>query len=188
MEVAASLTHDTSSADTKRMLLNSAKTNAHYRLRSWTADVSVGHAFALGSGWNLRPEVGFTHISSRRGAARETGGGPLSLVVDARRTKASFISGAFTLQGKNDAVIRPRLSAGLRHQLAGEAGYASAALAGATTRLNVPGAERDRTLATVSAGATAIVSPGMKLFFGLNSEFGADSSGEGANVGFQMRF
>lgn len=187
-EVAASLTYDGSSADTDRTLVGGAKTSAHYRLRGWTGDVSVGHAFRFGNGWSLRPEVGFTHISSRRGSAAETGGGALSLDVDGRRTKASFISGAFTLKGEPSAAIRPWLSAGLRHQLDGDAVYASAGLTGVSARLEVPGAARDRTLATIGAGASAQVAPGTSVLAGINSEFGADSSGESANVGLRVQF
>lgn len=186
--VAASLTYDGSAADTDRVLIGGAKTSAHYRLHGWTGDVSIGHAFAFGNGWALRPEVGFTHISSRRGSASETGGGALSLDVNARRTKASFISGAFTLKGEPGAGIRPWLSAGLRHQLDADAVYASAGLTGVSAHFAVPGAARNRTLATIGAGASAQVAPGTTLFAGVNSEFGADSSGESANLGLRVQF
>ncbi|WP_336965317.1 autotransporter domain-containing protein [Sphingobium aquiterrae] len=187
-EIAASLSYDGSAADTDRTLFNGSRTSAHYRLRGWTTDLSLGRSFAIGGGWSLRPEVGLTQMSSRRGRATENGDGTWGLTVDARRTKASFLNGAFTLKGATAARISPWLSVGIRHQLSDTHSAATAAYIGVPDSLTVIGVTRNATLATVGAGATMQLSRATALFFGANSEFGADSSGESATVGLKIRF
>ncbi|PTQ09817.1 hypothetical protein CLG96_11615 [Sphingomonas oleivorans] len=187
-EIAASLSYDGSEADTDRTLFNGIRTSAHYRLRGWTGDMSLGRSFAIGDGWSLRPEVGLTHVSSRRGSATENGDVTWGLTVDARRTKATFLNGAFTLKGATEARISPWLSVGVRHQLSDTHSAATAAYVGVPDGLTIVGVKRNATLATIGAGATMQVSMGTALFFGANSEFGADSSGESATVGLKIRF
>lgn len=179
---------DGSSADSKRSLANGATASSHYKLRGWTFDLNAGYRFPIGGGWTLRPEAGVTHISSRRGAASESGAGALGLDVDARRTKATFVSGGLTLHGAETAQLRPWLSAGLRHQLDGRRSFATASLTGVSASFTVPGVVRSETLASVSGGVSYAVSPGVELFASGNSEFGADSSGEGATAGLRLRF
>lgn len=186
--IAASLSYDGSRADTDRSLLSGSKLNSHYRLRSWTADISLGHAFGLGDGWNLEPEIGFTHISSRRGSASETGDAVWALDVEGRRIRASFLRGALELHGAAEARLSPWLSAGVLHQLSGTHGFASAAYVGVPNGLTVAGVGRSKTLASVGAGANLRLSSAATLYAGVNSEFGAESSGQGATVGLRFLF
>lgn len=186
--IAASLSYDGSKADTKRSLFGGSNASSRYRLRSWTADLSLGRAFALADDWTIEPEIGVTHISSRRGSASETGDAVWALDVEARRTKATFLRGAFELRGSAEARISPWLSAGVLHQLSGRRTYATAAYAGVSDGLTLAGVGRSETLATVGAGANLRVSPTAALFFGTNSEFGAESSGQSATIGYRLRF
>ncbi len=187
-QIAASLSYDGSKADTERSLFGGSKVDSHYRLRSWTADLSLGHAFAVSKDWTLAPQVGVTHISSRRGSASETGDAVWALDVDARRTKASFLRGELALRASPQAQISPWLSAGVLHLLSGSRTFATGAYEGVADGLTVEGVGRSKTLATVGAGANLKVSPTATLFFGANSEFGAESNGQSANVGFRLRF
>jgi hypothetical protein len=187
-DVAGSFSYDGSSADTNRTLINGNKLSTHYRLRGWTADMSLGRSLAIGAGWSMRPEVGLTHISSHRGSAAENGDGIWALDVAAHRTKATFLNGGLALKGATAGGISPWLSVGIRHQLSGTRSSATAAFVGVPDGLTVAGVKRNATLANIGAGATVDLSTGMALFFGANSEFGADSSGESATVGLKIRF
>lgn len=186
--IAASLSYDGSKADTDRSLLSGSKLTSHYRLRSWTADISLGHAFGLGDGWSLEPEVGFTHISSRRGSASEKGDAIWALDVEGRRTKTSFLRGGLELHRAAEARIGPWLSAGVLHQMGGRSSLATAAYAGVPDYVTVAGVGRSKTLASVGAGASLRVSSAATLYAGVNSEFGAESSGQGATVGLRFLF
>ncbi|WP_237234880.1 autotransporter outer membrane beta-barrel domain-containing protein [Sphingobium sp. EP60837] len=187
-QIAASLSYDGSKADTHRTLFGGSKVNSHYRLRSWTADLSLGHAFALDQNWTIAPEIGITHISSRRSGANESGDAVWALGVEARRTKATFLRGALELHGSAEARISPWLSAGVLHQLSRRRTFATAAYTGVADGLTVAGSDSSETLATVGAGASLKVSATAALFFGANSKFGAESSGQSATVGFRVRF
>ncbi|EQB00412.1 hypothetical protein L288_18200 [Sphingobium quisquiliarum P25] len=165
-QIAASLSYDGSKADTDRTLFGGSKVSSHYRLRSWTADMSLGHAFALDQNWAIAPEIGVTHISSRRSGANERGDAVSALDVEARRTKATFLCGALELRGSAEAQISPWLSAGVLHQISGRRAFATAAYRGVADGLTVAGVGRSETLATVGAGASLKVSPTAALFFG----------------------
>jgi fibronectin-binding autotransporter adhesin len=69
LQIAASLSYDGSKANTDRSLFGGSKVSSHYRLRSWTADLSLGHAFALDQDWTIAPEIGVT--TSRPAAAAQ---------------------------------------------------------------------------------------------------------------------
>ena len=186
--LAASLSYDGSNADTDRSLFSDSKLSSHYHLHSWTADISLGRAFDLDDGWSIEPEVGFTHISSRRGSANETGDTVWTLDVEGRRTKASFLRGALELHGAAQAHVNPWLSAGVLHQLSGTSSFATAAYAGVSDGLTIAGVSRSRTLATVGAGVNLRVSSVATVFFNGNSEFGAESSGQSLTAGLSIRF
>nr|WP_255254805.1 autotransporter outer membrane beta-barrel domain-containing protein [Novosphingobium sp. Chol11] len=187
-QIAASLSYDASKADTDRTLFGGGKVSSHYRLRSWTADLSLGHAFALDQNWTIAPEIGVTHISSRRGGANESGDAVWAIDVEARRTKATFLRGALELRGSVDAQISPWISAGVLHQLSGRKTFATAAYTGVSNGLTVAGVDRSETLATIGAGASLRVSAAANLFVGASSEFGAESSRQNATVGYRLRF
>jgi fibronectin-binding autotransporter adhesin len=101
---------------------------------------------------------------------------------------ATFLRGALELRGSAEARISPWLSAGVLHQLSGRRTFATAAYAGVADGMTVAGVGRSETLATVGAGASLKVSPTAALFFGANSEFGGESSGQSGTVGFRLRF
>lgn len=182
------MSYDASKADTDRSLFGGGKVSSHYRLRNWTADLSLGHAFALGQDWTIAPEISITHISSRRGRASESGDSVWALDVDARRTKATSLRGALELHGPAQARVTPWLSAGALHLLSGRWSSATAAYAGDTDGLTAAGVGRSEILATVGAGASLRISPSAILFFTTTSEFGAASSGQSATVGFRVCF
>ena len=123
-----------------------------------------------------------------RSSANESGDAVWALDVEARRTKATFLRGALELRSSAQARISPWLYAGVLHQLSGRRGFATAAYKGVTDGLTVAGVGRSETLAAVGAGASLKVTPTAALFFGANSEFGAESSGQSATVGFRVRF
>lgn len=54
--------------------------------------------------------------------------------------------------------------------------------------LTVAGVGRSKTLASVGAGADLRLSSAATLYAGVNSEFGAESSGQGATVGLRFLF
>lgn len=186
--IAASLSYDGSKADTERTLFGGSNVSSHYRLRSWTADLSLGHAFALADDWIIEPEIGVTHISSLRGSASESGDAVWALDVDARRTKANFLRGAIELHRSTEPRLSPWLSAGVLRQLSGTRAFATAAYAGTPDALTIAGAGRSETLATIGAGADLKLSQTATIFFGANSEFGAESSGQSATLGVRIRF
>jgi uncharacterized protein with beta-barrel porin domain len=188
LEIAVTGAFDGSKADTRRALPDGSTASSHYDMRGWTVDASLGYAVDIGQGWSLKPEVGITHIESKRDGAIEAGGSPLALVVNGHTARATYVSGQMTVRGDPEDRIQPWLSAGVRHQTDGNVQIASAAFTGATAMLAVPGAPRDKTQATVSVGLTAAISPMASLFFGLSSEFGADTSGQTANAGLKLRF
>lgn len=187
-EAAVTGAFDGSKAETSRALPDRLMANSRYDMHGWTVDASFGYAIDIGKGWNLKPEVAVTHIESKRDGAVEDGGSPLALVVDGGTARATYVSGQLTVRGNMKGRIQPWLSAGVRHQAEGNVQIASAAFTGSTAALSVPGAPRDRTLATVSANLAASISTMATLFLGVSSEFGADSSGQSANAGLRMRF
>lgn len=188
LALSASWSIDRSSADTERTLVGGAKASSHYRLRGWVADVAVGYGVEIGGGWSLSPEVGFTHVSSRRGAVQEAGAGVFDLDVDGRRQKASFVTGRINLEGDAAARLVPWLSAGVRQQTSGRATFATARFDNAATGFTVPGTQRSKTLATVDAGVSWNLSAGVSLYGTVGSEFGGESSGQNANAGLRIKF
>lgn len=187
-EVAVTGAFDGSKADTTRALPDGTTATSRYDIHGWTLDANAGYAIDIGYGWSLKPEVGITHIEAKRKGAVETGGSPLGLTINGATAKATYVSGQLNVRGNPEDRIQPWLSVGVRHQTEGNVQRSSAAFSGTTTLLTVPGAPRDRTQATVGAGLGAAISPMASLFFGLSSEFGADSTGHSANAGLKMRF
>jgi uncharacterized protein with beta-barrel porin domain len=187
-DVSALAGWDGSKADTRRALPVGGTATSRYALRGWTIDARIGYAADIGNGWQLRPEIGLTHIASKRHGATEAGGSPFALAVDGGTVKATFADAALTLRAGAEAKIQPWLSAGLRHQLSGEDTLATAAFVGVTRNFTVPGVVRDRTQATVAAGLGAAISPSTMLIMGVSGEFGSDSSGQGANAALKVRF
>lgn len=136
----------------------------------------------------VRPELGITHIATKRGDANESGAAHFDLIVDGEKTDATFLSGAIAVRGNADAKLQPWASLGVRHQTAGNLTSVSARFVDVPTSYTLPGVTRDRTLATVEAGLNAKVSDGVALFVNVNGEFGADTNAKGARIGARVSF
>jgi len=180
---------DRSDAETRRTLLDGTRLESDYRLRGTTFDGYARYDIALGgSGWQLGPQVGVTHVRVKQGAARETGGSPFALLVDGRTTKATFLTADLALTMMPEAIVRPWLSAGLRHKLSGDAPFARAGFTGVSARFTVPGAARDKDFVNVGAGADWRVGQAVTLFARGDSEFGADNNARSLTAGMRLRF
>ncbi|UIJ45139.1 autotransporter outer membrane beta-barrel domain-containing protein [Sphingomonas cannabina] len=186
--VTALVAHDGSNADTDRALPGD-KARGHYDLNSWIYDVHLSYDFDLSDGWTLSPELGATRIDTKRAAVREADGTPFDLSVSGAKTDATFLGAALKLTGSPSHMLQPWLSAGARSQLSGRTVTARADFTDISTgSMLAYGAGRSRTLATVSAGLNARLSQSTMLMARVGSEFGADSTGQEASVGLQMRF
>ncbi len=179
--------YDWGDATTRRAVPGSGRVAAKYNLRSLVLDASAGYSLPISADWAFRPELGLTHISTRRGQATETGSAAFALDVDRNRTNAAFIDGALTLRGGQAAaaIFHPWALLGLRHQLEGNVSGASAGFVGAASRFTALGAARKETQVTAGAGVSADVAPGLRLFTSYLGEFGG---GRGNNVNVGARF
>ena len=187
-DASALIAWDGSKADTQRELNASTTAASHYTLRGWTFDAAVGYTAPIGGGWMVRPELGITHIATKRGDATESGAAHFDLIVDGKKTDATFLSGAIAVQGNAAAKLQPWASLGMRHQTAGNLTSVSARFVDTPTSYTLPGVARDRTLATVEAGLNARVSDGAVLFVNVNGEFGADTNAKGGRIGARVSF
>ena len=181
--------YDWSDAATRRTVPGNGRVSADYNLRSLVLDASAGYILPVSTNWALRPELGVTHISTRRGGATEAGNAAFALNVDRERSNTTFIDGALSLRGGQaaESMLRPWVQVGVRHQLEGNASVASAGLVGATSRLVVQGAARKETMVTAGAGVSADVLPRLRLFASYLGEFGG-GHGSNANVGVRFAF
>ena len=182
------IAYDWSEADTRRAVPGGTAMSGDYRLRSLVLDGSVGYSFPMGS-WVVHPEVGVTHISTRRGSASETGSAAFALSVDANKTSATFVDGAIRLKGGigDGAMFHPWASVGLRHQLEGERSAARAGFVGNAERFTVIGAGRKETMATLGAGASYDLTADLSLYGAYQGEFGGGQS-HNVNVGVRFAF
>ena len=186
-ELGAAVIRDHSSVDTSRTLFNGADVASHYRLRSTTADIHARYGFAIGGGWNVGPEIGVTHVKTKRGEAIETTGGAFNLNVAENSTSYTFMSADLSLQ-MSEGVLRPWLSAGLRQRLDNDHAEATASLAGTTSSFTVDGVQRDSSFANVGAGVTWQATPALRLFARGNSEFGNDNNAQSVDAGLRWQF
>ena len=187
-DASALIAWDGSKADTRRELNASTTAASSYKLRGWTFDAAVGYTAPIGNGWTLHPALGVTHIATKRGDAKESGAAHFDLIVDGKKTDATFLSGAIAVQGSVEAKLQPSASLGVRHQTAGNLTSVSARFIDTPTSYTLPGVARDRTLATVEAGLNAKVSDGAVLSVNMNGEFGADTSAKGGRIGARVSF
>ncbi|HTN14477.1 MAG TPA: autotransporter domain-containing protein [Sphingomonadaceae bacterium] len=188
-QLSALVAYDWGKADTLRAVPGNATVSSDYRLRSLVLDASAGYDFSLSSDWALRPEVGLTHISTKRGDAQESGSDAFSLDVDAARHKATFIDGGIRLLGgqRDEATFHPWAQLGVREQLEGDVSWASAGFAGTASGFLVPGATRKDTVITAGAGFDFDLSPSARLFAGYQGEFGG-GTGSIVTVGVSFGF
>jgi fibronectin-binding autotransporter adhesin len=186
----ASLSFDNNKADTARTLPGNAATGDRYSLKSLSLDASLGYAIAMGDNWAVMPEIGVTHISTKRGAVSETGSAAFDLAVLHRTAKATFVDAGLTLTGgrKAEAKAVPWLSLGLRHHAGGDAIAAVGGFKSAAATYVIPGAERRDTLLTLGAGIEAKVSKGLSLNASYRGEYGKGNAGSNVSAGLKLAF
>jgi uncharacterized protein YhjY with autotransporter beta-barrel domain len=189
-DISALLAYDGGKADTRRSLTGNATASSRYKLRGWVSDTQIGYAMQVGPNWGLKPQVGLTYVDTRRSGVTEVGGGAFSLVVAKRRSHATFVDGALTLNGglAAGAKVHPWLSAGMRYQLNGQSTQATAGFIGTSTSFSVIGVDRSRTLATAGAGISIELTPSLDLFGAYRGEFGKDGTGTNLNGGLRVKF
>jgi hypothetical protein len=183
----ATLAYDGSSADTTRSLPGTSNASTAYSLRSVTADVLIGYRIPIGKDWSAKPQLGFTSIWTKRGAATETGPSPFNLAVSAGREQASFVDGAVEFRREAGA-LRPWLRFGVRHQLNDDDRDATAVMSGASSSFTVQGVSRAQTLGTLGAGLAATVGKGVALYTSYEGEFGSDATGHRIRAGVRVAF
>jgi hypothetical protein len=183
----ATLAYDGSSANTSRSLPGTANASAGYSMRSITADISLGYCIPVGKDWSVKPQLGFTSIWTKRGAANETGASPFNLAVAAGREHASFADGAVELR-RDAGALRPWIRFGVRHLLNADNRDATAVMSGATSSFTVRGGSRASTLGTVGGGLSALVGKGVALFASYEGEFGNDATGHKVHAGMRIVF
>lgn len=186
-DVNALLAYDWSDASTRRTVPGAATAASDYNLRSLVLDASAGYNLSLANGWAVRPEVGVTHVSTRRGAALEIGSAAFALTVDADRAKATFVDGGIKLRGgqAEGSTFHPWAMAGVRYQIEGELTAARAGFVGSATRFAALGAGRKETMATAGAGFSVDLDAGVSLYGAYLGEFGG---GRSHNVNVGIRF
>lgn len=182
-----SIVRDNSSADTSRTIFDGSKARSHYRLRGTSVAFHAGYGFAVGSGWEIGPDIGVTHVSVHRGAASETGAGAFNLNVASNRVSYTFLTADLSIR-KQEGALRPWLSAGLRQRVKDDRTEATAGLTGVAETFTVTGARRGRSFGDIAIGLGWQVSPTLNLFARGNSEFGGGNSGQGINAGLSLRF
>lgn len=188
-DVNALIAYDWSKAETRRAVPGNIDVTSKYDLGSLVLDASMGYSLPVSTGWVVRPELGLTHISTRRDATVERGSAAFALAVERERTKATFVDGALTLRGgqEADATFHPWVQAGIRHQFDGDVSAVRAGFVGTTSRFTVFGAGRKETMVTAGAGFSADLSKGLRLFATYQGEFGG-GTGNNVNVGLRFAF
>ncbi|GEM_PF-2286000 len=183
------IAHSWNDAATDRAVPGSARVNGAYRLRSLVADAAVAYDLQAGGGWVIRPGVGLTHISTKRGEVTETGSAAFAFAVDRETLKATFFDTSLTLAGGQHAAakVEPWLRAGLRYQLNGDATSASGGFVGTTSRFVVDGADRKEVLPTLGAGIAFRLTPAMRVTASYDGEYGG-GNGHQAALGLRLAF
>lgn len=187
-DLSLAIAYDGSRADTKRSITSTLDVRSHYRLRSWTADFVVGYRFAVGGGFSLKPQFGFTHVESKRGTLSEVGNTPFLLDVPGKILKADFINSDLFFSTGGGQHIRPWFSAGLRHQLSSRLDSAAGRFMSNRETLSVLGVSRDKTLTTVNGGVALDILNNLTLSLSGRTEFGAETSARSAMAGIRLIF
>jgi outer membrane autotransporter protein len=188
VDVSLSFAYDGSDGTTTRHLPNGDAITGDYALHGWSADVALGYRIPVGDNWSLRPEIGYTHVQSRRGDVVEGGVSPFALDVDGRTAKADFASAALSFGTNATLPFRGSVSLGVRHQFNGERVFATGGFVGNAAQMTVIGVERDATLATVGASLAYDVTPALTLGLNGRTEFGGDNSIGAGSVSLRLRF
>lgn len=185
VQVMASAAYNWANAKTQRAVPNGTSFS-RYDLDSLSLDVSASYDMAMGERWTLRPSVGVTHVSTRRGATTESGSAAFALDVDGKVTHATFVDGALALRGVFGAV-QPWAQLGMRHQLGGATPLATAGFTGMGGSLTVRGAARKDTVLTANAGLAIDLTPAIRMQAAYTGEFGG-GEGHGGHIGLRIGF
>ncbi len=181
------LAYDWSDAETRRSVPGNVEVKADYDLNSFVFDASARYDLAFGAGWTVSPGIGFTHISTKRGGATETGSVAFALDVESQTTKANFLDGSVAIRGSDSAVVQPWAQLGLRHQLSGKLTSATASFVGASSTFTVRGAARKETVATAGVGIAAKVAQNLLIHAAYTGEFGG-GAGNNVSAGIRLAF
>ena len=186
--VGGSLIVDHSTAKTSRTLFNGNVARNKYRLRSTTIDGYVRYGFGIGTGgWRVGPQVGFTHIITKRGDVAETGGGAFSLLVEGQKYKSTFMTADLVVT--NDlGRVRPWLSVGATHLLDADPVTATARFVGVPSSFTVWGAERRKTFGTVSGGFDYQLTNAVSFYVHGGTEMFSGNGSEYLTGGIRIRF
>jgi hypothetical protein len=189
IDATATVAYDGSGARTRRALPGGSTAAAHYDLHSLIGDISLSSTRPIGKRWSVTPQVGLTHIDTRRGTANETGDTAFALNVTAQHYRADFVDAAISLGAdRGNGRWQPWVSAGIRHQLGGIDTGATAAFTGTSSTFTVAGVGRQRTLATGGAGLNWKASDRITVNASYHGEFGSNGTGHHAAIGLRMGF
>ena len=183
----ASVVFDRAEAETARTLGFGPAATSAYDLHGTTYDAWLAYDFAIGSNFAIGPQVGITRVEVERDGFVEGGGGAFALTVGKQEYDATFLTGDIRASITGDAMVRPWIEGGVRHQADGDPIIATGFFAGTPTGFTVAGAERDETLGHVGAGFDADIGTNVGVYLQGDIEFGNDSA-QSVNGGVRIRF
>jgi fibronectin-binding autotransporter adhesin len=91
LNVAATVAYADGNADTRRPLPDGNAASGRYRLHSLVVDVAIGYNLALGIEWSLRPQIGYTHVTTRRTSSDENSSPAFDLAVNPEHRHSDFL-------------------------------------------------------------------------------------------------
>jgi outer membrane autotransporter protein len=179
----ATIAYAGGNAYTQRPLPDGNTASGRYRLHSLVADVAIGYNLALGTEWRLRPQIGYTHVSTRRTSANEDSSPAFDLAVNPEHRRSDFVDASIRLgrQTTATAKLAPWVSLGVRTRLSADDPLASAYLPGSTDALFAFGAARAKTVLNVKAGFSYAISPVASLYANYSGSTGSGGSGNTVN-------
>jgi fibronectin-binding autotransporter adhesin len=186
----ATIAYAGGNAYTQRPLPDGNTASGRYRLHSLVADVAIGYNLALGTEWRLRPQIGYTHVSTRRTSANEDSSPAFDLAVNPEHRRSDFVDASIRLgrQTTATAKLAPWVSLGVRTRLSADDPLASAYLPGSTDALFAFGAARAKTVLNVKAGFSYAISPVASLYANYSGSTGSGGSGNTVNGGVRVNF
>ncbi|WP_328280154.1 autotransporter domain-containing protein [Sphingobium sp.] len=188
LSAGATILFDRAKADTVRNLVGGSSARSRYKLHGMTIDGWVGYGWDIRDGWRVGPQLGLTHISVDRGAARETGGGAFALDVSKQKYDATFLGADLKLEAPGTQSLRPWVSIGVRHMLEGDAIGATGGIASVGATYSVAGVERRETVPHVGGGLNVAISASVSLFVNGDAEFSGSNGQQHVNGGVTFKF
>lgn len=187
--IAATLIYDGARGSTTRPLADGATGMASYGMHGWSFSLAGSAPVPLAGGWQAVPHVELTYVATQRDAVDETGGA-LALSLAREQHKACLLATGLRLgrAEASTALFRPWLDLGIRSQLAGRMGQASAGFAGGPLTLIGHGAERAPVMASLQLGAEWRLAPGLTAFASGSLENAGSDSRQSLQSGVRVRF